>query len=152
MPKITPGEYGPLKAFFVAWEDRFPPPDTLAAEHHPVAVLESFERKSMSRARLGLGLAIGDILEESWHIPPDEAAKIDRDFMARGIVTLSELRRRYSRQFRGILRRGRIRREEEYYLVAGVLASFTADASDDERQRLDGMIVAYENDASKKTA
>ncbi len=107
MPKITQSEYGPLKAFFVAWEERFPPSGTLPPEHHPVAVLESFERKGMSGARLGLGLAIGDTLEMSWDFPPGDIAAIDRDFAARGIVTLSELRRRYSRQFRGILKRGK---------------------------------------------
>lgn len=152
MPKITPAEYGPLKAFFIAWEDRFPPSFTLPPEHHPVAVLESFEKKSMSKARLGLGLALGDILEDSWHFSPEQVAEVDRDFAARGVVALSELRRRYSRQFRGVLRRDRIRTEEEYYLVAGILASFTADATDDERRRLDQMVAAYERDAAKKNA
>ena len=152
MPKITPEDYEALKAFFVAWEDRFPPPDTLPPEHHPVAVLESFEKKSMSKARLGLGLALGDTLEDSWHFTPKEVAEIDRDLASRGIVTLSELRRRYSRQFRGVLKRGKIRSEEEYYLVAGILASFTADATDEERRRLDAMVAAYEDDAAKKKA
>lgn len=150
MPKIAPEEYDSLKAFFVAWEDRFPPSVPLEPQHYPVVVLESFEKKSMSKARLGLGLALGDILEDSWHFSPDEAAEIDRDFASRGIVTLSELRRRNSRQFRSVLKRGKIRSEEEYYLIAGILASFTTDATDDERRRLDGMIAVYENDAATK--
>lgn len=150
MPKVTPSEYGPLKAFFVAWEERFPPFDALPPEHHPVAVLESFEKKSMSRARIGLGLAISDTLEMSWDFSPSDVAAIDRDFAARGIVTLSELRRRYSRQFRGILKRGKIRNEAEYYLIAGVLASFITDASDEERAKLDSMIAAFEDHVSKK--
>ena len=37
MPKITENEDAPLKAFWVAWEERFPPPATLRPESHPVA-------------------------------------------------------------------------------------------------------------------
>jgi hypothetical protein len=150
MPKITQSEYAPLKAFFVAWEERFPPSLTLPPEHHPVAVLESFEKTSMSKARLGLGLALNDTLEDSWDFSPSAVAEIDRDFSARGIVTLSELRRRYSRQFRGVLKRGEIKNETEFYLVSGILASFTADASDEERQKLDAMVGAYEDHVAKK--
>jgi hypothetical protein len=116
----------------VAWEERFPPPATLRPEHHPVAVLESFEKTSMSKARRGLGLALSDTLEMSWDFPPDEIAAIDREFSARGIITLTEMRRRYSRQFRGVLKRGKIRTEGEFYLVKGILDSFTAGADEEE--------------------
>ncbi len=149
MPKISAAEYEPLKAFFVAWQKRFPCPIDLPAEHHPLAVLESMEQKSMSQARLGLGLAINDTLEDSWDLSPAEVTAIDDDLAGRGIVTLSELRRRYSRQFKGILKRGKIRDETEYYLVAGILASFTADATDEERTRLSEMVGAYEAGVSK---
>jgi hypothetical protein len=150
MPKITESEYGPLKAFFVAWEERFPPSVTLPPEHHPVAVLESFEKTSMSKARLGLGLALNDTLEMSWDFAPNQVADIDREFSARGIITLSEMRRRYSRQFRGVLRRGKIRTQEEFYLISGILASFSADASEEERRQLDSMVAAYEKSVANK--
>ena len=140
MPKITEIEYGPLKAFWVAWEERFPPPATLRPEHHP----ESFEKTSMSKARRGLGLALNDALEMSWDFPPDEIAAIDSEFSARGIITLTEMRRRYSRQFRGVLKRGKIRTEGKFYLVKGILDSFTAGASEDERRKLGSMVAAYE--------
>ena len=147
MPKITAEEYPALKAFWVAWEDRFPPSATLPPEHHPVAVLERFEKESMSKARSGLGMAIGDTLEMSWDMPQDEVEAIDRDFIARGLLPLSELRRRYSRQFRALLKRGRIRDEEDYYLVAGILASFTGDATDEERQQLEDLVAKFESQA-----
>jgi hypothetical protein len=152
MPKITKSEYAPLKAFFVAFIERLPLPATLPPERHPVAVLEASEKTSMASARLGLGLALNDMLEMSWHFTPDEVAAVDCDFSERGIVTLSEMRRRYSRQFRGVLKRGEIRTEEEFYLVSGILASFTTDASDDERRRLDEMVGAYEKSAQDRNA
>ena len=130
--------------------ERLPLPATLPPERHPVAVLDATEKTSKASARLGLGLALNDLLEMSWHFTPDEVAAIDREFSARGIVTLSEMRRRYSRQFRGVLKRGKIRTEEEFYLVSGILASFTTDASDDERRKLDEMVGAYEESAKAR--
>lgn len=150
MPKIQAAEYELLKAFFAAWGERFPCSVDLPAEQHPLAVLKSMEQKSMSQARLGLGLAINDSLEGSWDLSPAEVTAIDLDFAACGIVTLSELRSRCSRQFKAILKRGKIRDETEYYLVAGILASFTADATDEERMKLDEMVGAYEARSAKK--
>jgi len=150
MPKITESEYAPVKAFLVAFLERLTLPATLPPEHHPVAVLESFEKTSMSKARLGLGLALNDMLEMSWRFKPEDVRAIDHDFSARGIITLSEMRRRYSRQFRTVLKRGKIRTDEEFYLVSGILASFTTDASDDQRSQLDAMVAAYEDAVKDK--
>ncbi len=149
MPKIIPSEYESLKAFCKAFFEflpkNYPALGFISPDNNPVIVLESFEKRSMSRARIGLGYAIGDIVEMSFSFPPTEVAKIDRDFADRGIVTLSEIRRRYSRQFLKILKRGIIRNDPEYYLITGVLATFSADASDEERVKLDSLIAAYES-------
>jgi hypothetical protein len=150
MPKITEADYQPLKAFFAAWWERFPCPIPLSPENHPLAVMELIEKKSMSKARLGLGMAINDTLEMSWDLRPAEVTALDRDFSERGIITLSELRRRYSRHFRGVLKRGKIRDETEYYLVAGIIASFTADVTEDELTKLSAMVGAYEDQVAKK--
>lgn len=148
---ITEKDYPSLKAFFVAWEDRFPPDPELELppEDYPVAVLESFERTSMSKARQGLELALNDIMEWPWDISPDEAASIDRDFAARGIMTFSEMLRRYSRYFRRLLKRGKIQTEQDYYLAKGILDSFTTDAGEDERCQLEAMLSAYEESPPK---
>jgi hypothetical protein len=149
MPKITPDEYGPLKAFWLAWEARFPITIDLPPEHHPVAVLERMEKASMAKARSGLGMAISDTLEMSWDMPTAEVQAIDAEFKTKGILPLSELRRRYSRQFKVLLKRGRIPNDEEYYLVAGILASFTGDAAEEERERLEGLVADFEHPPCK---
>jgi hypothetical protein len=150
MPKISEHEYEELKAFFVAWFEEFPPATSLPSWGHPVAMLKVTEESSRSRARLGLGMAINDILEESWSFPPAKVAEVDAKFSARHILPLSELRRRYSRQFRGILKRGKIRTETEYYLGQGILASFTAEATESERKLLTGISAAYEQRTAAK--
>lgn len=147
MPKITAEEYPALKAFWVAWEERYPIQIGMPAEHRPVAVLERFEKERMTTARSGLGMAISDTLEMSWDMPREEVEAVDAEFIARGLLPLSELRRRYSRQFRALLKRGRIRDEEEYYLVAGILASCTGDATDEECQQMEALVARFESDA-----
>jgi hypothetical protein len=149
MSKIIETEYGQLKAFLVAFMERFLPSVTVPPEHHPVARLELLEKTSMSKAERALGIALNDMLEGTWRFSPDEVAAIDGDFSARGIITLSEMRRRYSRQFRIVLKRGRIRTRKEFYLVSGILASFTADANEDERRQLGEMVAAYEESVTK---
>jgi hypothetical protein len=143
MPKISEPEYADLKAFFITWKQEFPPTSSLPAEHHPVAVLNAMEQQSRAQARLGLGMAINDILEESWGFSPARVAEIDAKFRTKNILQRSELRQRYSRQFRGILKRGRIRNDTEYYLVQGILASFTTGASENERRLLEDFSASY---------
>ena len=150
MPKISEREYEELKAFFEAWFEEFPPADSLPSWGHPVAMLKATESRSRSDARLGLGMAINDILEESWGFSPTKVADIDARFNARNILPLSELRRKYSRQFRGILKRGKLRTETEYYLVQGILASFPTGANEAERKLLSKISAAYEQEASTK--
>ena len=103
----------------------------------------------MSKARSGLGMAISDTLEMSWDMPTEEVQAIDAEFKTKGILPLSELRRRYSRKFKAVLKRERIRNEEEYYLVAGILASFTGDATEEERERLEALVSDFECHPSK---
>jgi hypothetical protein len=148
MAKITQSEYEPLKAFFVAWFERFTVWEGLEPEHHPVAVLERMEKISMSKACTGLGMAIGDTLENSWDLAHGDVKAIDRDFAARGIISLSEMRRKYSRKVHGILKRGVIRNEVEYYLITGILAAMTSDA--EEQVALGELIADFESKASKK--
>jgi hypothetical protein len=149
MAKITRAEYEPMKTFLVAWFARFPLWDGLAPEHHPLTVLEHMEKHSMSRARLGLGTAIGDTLEGAWDLSYGEVETIDREFSERGIISLSELRRKYARKVQVILKRGAIRNEEEYYLITGILAVTTSDA--EEQMTLGQLIDDFESRTSEKT-
>ena len=100
MPKIPHDEYEPIKVFVAAWFGLFPSPGLLS-EHHPVAILEKLEKSSPARARLSLVTVIKDILEWASGFKASEIEAIDRDFSARGIITVSELLTRYSRKRRG---------------------------------------------------
>lgn len=144
MPKINKQDYPALKTFFIEWMELFPPDVSLPKDHHPVEVLKVMESNTPGRARTGLGMAINDILESSWDFEPAQINAIDIELASKGIVTLSELRRRYTRQFKAIIKRGNIRDETEYYLVSGILASFTGEANDDERIKLENLLSQFE--------
>jgi hypothetical protein len=96
--------------------------------------LRAAESGSRSRARISLGVAINDIFEGYWSLPPAKVADIDAKFNAKHLLPLSGLRRRYARQFVAILKRGAIRTDTEYYLMRGILASFTVATTEAERK------------------
>ena len=74
-------------------------------------------------------MAVGDCIEMSSHWNSTRVSEADMALRANGIVTLSEIRRRYSRRFKAILKRGKIRNEHEYYLVKAVSSDATTEAS-----------------------
>ena len=69
----------------------------------------------MKMAFNGLRQAINDCVEMSLHFDHAEVEKLDSQLRSRGIVTLSELRRRYSKSYAKIMKRGQIKSDTEYY-------------------------------------
>jgi len=144
MPKLSPTEYRELKAFLGFYSERFFDMKRLAPELRPVAVLEAMESKAPAKAAEGLRMAINDCLEMSSHWGPERVTQLDAELKQNGLVTLSALRRRYSREYSRIAKRGRIKSEVEYYLVKGILDGEALNLPDKERESIDRMIIDYE--------
>src|SRR5690349_7644314 len=136
-------EYAELKEFLSFYTDRFSSVDGLPPEKRPLANLEALEKKGLKTALNGLRQAINDCIEMSFHFDPKEVVKLDEQLRDRGIVTLSELRRRYSRKYAAIVKRGRIKSDTEYHLIRNVLGDPTKKATD-EREVLENLIADYE--------
>lgn len=119
--RVSPEDYEALKTFFAIMIDEATTirPD-LPAEHHPLFVLGETEAKSMARARYGLALAIGDLLEESQYFPAERVTRIDRRLAEAGAPTLTETRLRFSTKVAAIMKRGRVGSEREFYLLKNV--------------------------------
>jgi hypothetical protein len=100
-----------------------------------------------SKALDGLKQAVNDTVEELIDQPPDYIGKLDETLREAGLLTFSEVRRRYASSYKRILKRGSIKNDTEYYLIAGVLADFTTSADDDERATLGQLISEYERNA-----
>ena len=97
----------------------------------------------MKMALNGLRQAINDCMEMSLHFDHAEVEKLDSQLRSSGIITLSELRRRYSKSYAKIMKRGQIKNETEYYLVRNVLYDPTEKAPE-ERKLLEELISDYE--------
>ena len=107
-----------------------------------------------SKALQGLRQAANDVLQDLGDIEPDLLSTIDLAARSAGVVTLSEIRRRYSRTYKSILRRGSLRNETEYFLVKGVVDDSLHGGGEAELDRLQSMLSAFEsapNNSLKRT-
>jgi hypothetical protein len=136
-------DYVRLKAFMAFFVDRYFDLWNLPQDGRPLAVLEALERKSKSRALVGLRQAVNDCVDDSLGFGQAEVERLDADLMAAGIITLSELRRRFSKGYAKILKRGRIVNDSEFYLVQNVLNGPT-EKSAEESAVLIRLIEKYE--------
>jgi hypothetical protein len=69
---------------------------------------------------------------------------LDAALSERGILTVSEVRRRYSTVFERIVKRGAIRDETEYHLITGLVVDQTSDIEVDRRASLQRLLDAYD--------
>ena len=100
-----------------------------------------------SKALEGLRQATNDTLEELRNRPADVIATIDSSLHSLGVVTISELRRRYASSYKRIVKRGAIRSETEYHLIGGIVVDLTSAITDAERSRLQRLLEEYERGA-----
>ncbi len=102
--------------------------------------------------RSGLKQGINDTLHlvEQGYYPPKTIEVINRRLTARNLPKVDEL----LRQFRGthlkILKRGRIRDEEEFYLVQNILADLEFDVTEEQRMKLDRLAGEFEQQVRRR--
>jgi len=68
---------------------------------------------------------------------------IDFELSKNKVMTLSEVRRKFSKQYQSILKRKKIKNDTEYYLVRGILADGAAGFQE-ERRLLATMLAEFE--------
>jgi len=97
-----------------------------------------------SKALEGLRQAANDIIEDLSDRPVEGVVALDEALRAHGIVTASEVRRRYASSYKRIVKRGSIRNDTEYYLLNGIVVDHGNGVPDDERSVLQKLLDAYE--------
>lgn len=131
-----------LRSFLNHFTEKYARLKGLKPEHHPIHVLDDVVKRSPRRAMQGLRMAVNDCLEQTAHWPLKQVCMLDFELIALNIITLSELRRRCSRRYGAILKRGKIRSEVEYYLIKGIaMAASTEPAAANQLSR---MLDSYE--------
>jgi hypothetical protein len=138
-------EFDELKSFYRFFFDHYTAGLAVPPEVHPLNVLEDIQRRAPKRARKGLRMAIDDCVEMTALWPPEKVAALDAELRANGLLTLTALRRRYSKRLHAILKRGRIRSEVEYYLVRGAIEDPEIIA--DQATIMERLLVAFEESA-----
>lgn len=136
-------EYEELKNFFAIFVEHFMKSERLAEEKRPIAVLAALEKKSPSKAKKGLQMAVNDCLEMSSDWDKELVSAFDEYLKVHNVVTLTELRIRHSKKFMRIMERGIIRTEVEYYLCKEIADSASLELTTSESHALDIMLDAY---------
>lgn len=143
-------EYDELKKFLKYYSGKYEPAlQFLPEDQHPFACLELLEKRSRKMASQGLLQTINDILDEKKRANPHTVSEIDSDLRQNGLVSLSELRRRFSRKYRKVLERGEIKDDAEYYMLVASAADMST-SNLEARAMLLKMIEDYEAQSVKR--
>ena len=122
------------------------PPDAFAHFSHALTSGEV----TKSQLLAGLRQAANDTIEASSHYSPQQVLALDEACRAHEVLTLSEVRQRFSRRYQTILKKKRIANDTDYYLIAGIVNDLGSAISEEERCQLDALVVAYEEKVSKR--
>ncbi|MGN6376400.1 MAG: hypothetical protein ACTHMG_12725, partial [Sphingomonas sp.] len=115
--RIDPSEHARLRSWLSYMVPKVFPSELLTEDAHPIAVLDRITVQAPSKARSGLRIAIGDIVEFTNDWPPSEVGSCDDELSQLGLPTLSEVRASFSRLVQRVIRRGHIKSEDEFYAL-----------------------------------
>jgi hypothetical protein len=107
--------------------------------------LANVESLGKGAAKRGLRMALQDTIEHTRDLTPDELKALEEHLAAAGVLPLATVRRRILASIPRILKRGRIRSEEEYYLLMERLNDVDdPELTDANREVVGAMIAAFE--------
>ena len=116
-----------------------------SSEVHVSSVCENIvHAHGKSKALEGLRQATNDIIEDLSSRPSGGIEALDDALRLAGIVTASEVRRRYASLYKRIVKRGTIRNDTEYYLVHGIVIDLGNATPDNDRAMLQQLLDSYE--------
>lgn len=115
-------------------------------ESHLTEMRRHCDSASPSKSSLsGLKQAINDSLSHSHYWTPAHRLTVERRLAAQNLPKLAVLEAMLRRKHEQILKRGKIRTEEEFYLVQEILASLNFPVSEADRQRLGNLVGDFES-------
>lgn len=137
--------YDREKAFFSYITKEILPLTGMPEEDRPIAVLERFEKLGSSVARKSLTQGIHDCLAMTATMGPEKVRALDQKLLDLGIATLSEIRYKYWKKLKSIIKRGLIKNESEYYaILCAKDYLIIADPGSDELRVVQRMLEEFE--------
>jgi hypothetical protein len=127
--RIDPSEYVCLRSWLAHMTPKVFSSHLLTEDAHPITVLDRMAVKAPAKARSGLGMAIGDVVEMASDWSTSDVAACDDELSQAGLPTLSAMRVRFSKLLRRVVRRGHIKSEDEFYAVRNAVEQPGADSA-----------------------
>lgn len=121
------------------------------AGHHPSNVIAN-SKDTISEGILlkGLKMAINDMVSDSFIYSQNDVKKIDDFFIQHGVLTLTFMRKLFSKDFKKIVKAKKITNIEQYYLIKDILCDNSLELDDNERFDLGVMIEVFESESHKE--
>jgi hypothetical protein len=141
-------EYAELNAFLDMYATHFMKIDPADPVHPTNVGRRMVAAIGKSKALVGLRQAVNDAVEDLQDLNHKQVEILDSALRQAGIVTLTELRRRHSRKYKAILKRGSVRNETEYYMVKAVLDDCSESLASEEMEQLGSILLAFEQAAN----
>jgi hypothetical protein len=117
------------------------PPEAEAGYREALAKIKGKERSGIAS---GVKQGVNDLLHMADMWPLEQYEAVETALSAKGLLSLEKMQAALSRKHIAILKRGVIRNEEEYYIVAEMLSDMSSDLTDNQRDQLGAMTVKYE--------
>jgi hypothetical protein len=127
--QIAPLEYEHLRSWFSYMVPKVFSTALLTPDTDPVAVLDCMAVKSPARARSGLGMAIGDVIDFASDWSAGDVAACNRELAQMNLPTLSDVQARFSKLVQRVVRRGRVKNDEEFYALRNAVEQQGVDSS-----------------------
>ena len=149
--KVTQDNYPTYKKVFEIISQRLYKDmnDTLPVEANPVNVLNSWETQSRSIARRGLQAGLNDCLSTVSHYPKEIFEDIDSELERNGLPNLYTLAGFVQKTVRQVLKTGKIKTIDQYYIIKEVLDDTFSEISAEERQSLFNCLTNFEAATSR---
>lgn len=151
MLKITKDNYDLYKRTFeIIW--RYYIGHTKLDPNHlssPSDVLTNWETKSKSLALRGLKEGINNVLTMISGLPDKNKMDLDNILKSAGLQPLNRLISSVKDIPAKVIKRGKIKNLDEYYIVRDAIADTAYEISETDRQQLEIILFKYENDFSK---
>lgn len=118
-------------------------------DYSPIAVLNSWEQRSKSLAKRGLKEGLRDTLTMLLDMPNDLKMELSKQLMEKGLPNLYQLISTIKDTPQKVLKRGKIKNLDEYYVIKEFLVDMSSELSTDDRNRLDSIFFEFENNYGK---
>jgi hypothetical protein len=117
--------------------------------HSPIKVLENWETKSKSLARRGLKVGLNDLIPQISSLPKNNKIDIDNELKSAGLQPLGILLSTIKNIPEKVLKNGKLKNLEEYYIIKELLSDMTYKLSETDREKLDVIVYDFENNHRK---